>query len=152
MPPHDPSTPTATGTRPRAPPAASDTPAASAGRGSGTLSTPDGRYIIVRGRLWRRSDPALTEPERVERVSELMTARRDVARALRAGEPEALRTARARVNRAKVALGERGPVWWGDGAPDYTRRLASRTPYADWYAGLQDPTASGEDTGNPSGR
>ena len=37
---------------------------------------------------------------------------------------------------AKVGLGERGPVWWGDGAPDYNRHLAKNTPYAEWFAGL----------------
>ena len=35
---------------------------------------------------------------------------------------------------AKRGLGERGPVWWTDGAPDYNRRLARNTPYAAWYA------------------
>ena len=43
-------------------------------------------------------------------------------------------SARATVDRAKVAHGERGPVWWDDGAPDLTRRMARNTPYADWYA------------------
>ena len=41
------------------------------------------------------------------------------------------REARARVHGAKIALGERGPVWWADGAPDYTRHLVANTPYAD---------------------
>jgi hypothetical protein len=36
------------------------------------------------------------------------------------------------VHAAKVALGERGPVWWADGAPDLNRRLVRNTPYADW--------------------
>ena len=37
---------------------------------------------------------------------------------------------------AKVALGERGPVWWDDGAPDLNRRMARNTVYADWFAAL----------------
>jgi len=57
-----------------------------------------------------------------------------VGRAQRAGDEAGLRAARARVHAAKVALGERGPVWWDDGAPDYTRCLAKNTPYAAWYA------------------
>ena len=65
-----------------------------------------------------------------------MTARRDVQQARRAADPAAEREARGRVHRAKVALGERGPVWWTDGAPDYTRRLARGTPYAAWFAAL----------------
>lgn len=43
--------------------------------------------------------------------------------------------ARLRVDTAKVALGERGTVWWDDGASDYNRHLARNTPYADWFAG-----------------
>ena len=34
------------------------------------------------------------------------------------------------------ALGERGPVWWDDGAPDYNRRLVRNTPYLEWFAAL----------------
>ena len=47
------------------------------------------------------------------------------------------RAARAKVHAATVALGERGPVWWTDGAPDLNRRLAANTPYADWYEGAR---------------
>lgn len=65
-----------------------------------------------------------------------MRARADVQRALRAGSREAERNARARVHRAKVALGERGSVWWTDGAPDFNRRMAKNTPYAEWYSRL----------------
>lgn len=96
--------------------------------------TPDGRYLVVRGRLWRRSNPNLTPEDRAHRVRELMAARRAVAEARRAGERAALTTARARVQAAKVALGERGPVWWTDGAPDYTRHLAKNSPYAAWWS------------------
>jgi hypothetical protein len=60
-----------------------------------------------------------------------MAARREVGAALREADVMAERAARARVHEAKVALGERGPVWWSDGAPDYTRRLVSNTPYAE---------------------
>ena len=45
-----------------------------------------------------------------------------------------MKRARADVQAAKVALGERGPVWWRDGAPDYNRKLARNTPYAEWAA------------------
>lgn len=66
-----------------------------------------------------------------------MRARREVARAGRLGDEHALRSARAAVHAAKLGLGERGPVWWDDGAPDLTRRLVRNTDYADWYAGLE---------------
>ena len=84
----------------------------------------------MRGRLWRATDPSLGEEERQRRVDVLMDARRAVAAAKRAEDPQAEKTARAAVHEAKVALGERGPVWWDDGAPDYTRKLIENTPYA----------------------
>jgi hypothetical protein len=99
--------------------------------------TPDGRYFVVRGRLWRTSNPALAPEKRQALVDRLMTARRQVGAARRAGDAEAERSARAAVDQAKRALGERGPVWWNDGAPDYNRKLAANTPYAAWYAALQ---------------
>ena len=98
--------------------------------------TPDGRYFVVRGRLWRMSDPALPAEERAVLTKQLMAARRAVGTALRARDEDALRSARAAVDVAKVALGERGPVWWADGAPDLNRRMAAKTPYAEWFAGL----------------
>ena len=103
----------------------------------GSLVTPDGRYLVVRGRLWRRSDPRLSEASRQALVHALMDARRAVGRALRS-DTTALPAARAAVDAAKTALGERGPVWWDDGAPDYTRRLARNTPYAGWYTDADD--------------
>lgn len=87
---------------------------------------------MVRGRLWRLSNPALDPSEREALVRELMAARRAVRAA--GPDPERLADARARVDRAKRALGERGPAWWTDGAPDYNRQLVKSTPYADWYA------------------
>lgn len=103
---------------------------------TGPPVTPDGRYIVVGGRLWRRANPALEPVEREDLVRRLMTARRAVKTALAANDPEALRTARAEVDAAKVALGERGPPWWSDAAPDLNRRLAIHTPYAAWFRGL----------------
>ena len=86
----------------------------------------------MRGRLWRASNPHLSETDRQHHVNALMAARRAVREAK--GEPEAKKRARANVQAAKVALGERGPVWWGDGAPDYNRKMAKNTPYAEWAA------------------
>lgn len=85
----------------------------------------------MRGRLWRAANPHLSESERAPLVRELMTARRDVGTAMRASDVMALKAARVRVHAAKVALGERGPVWWSDGAPDYNRRLVRNTPYTE---------------------
>jgi len=63
-----------------------------------------------------------------------MGARRGVARARRDGDEDAEKAALASVNRAKIALGERGPVWWNDGDPDLNRHMARTTPYANWFA------------------
>lgn len=71
---------------------------------NGVERTEDGRYIIVKGRRWRASDPAIPERLKAELVGELMTARRLVK--TRGDE------VRFRVQDAKVALGERGDPWW----------------------------------------
>jgi hypothetical protein len=86
---------------------------------------------VVRGRLWRKSNPALYSAMRERLVKELMSARRAVREAKR--HLSAMEKARQRVNDAKVALGERGPVWWDDGAPDLNRHLLKNTPYAAWF-------------------
>lgn len=74
--------------------------------------TPDGRYIVIDGRRWRRSDPSLSAERRQELVDELMSARRAVAAAKQAGDSSGESAARARVHTAKLALGERGTPWW----------------------------------------
>ena len=104
----------------------------------GPVTTPDGRYLVVRGRLWRRADPSLEPDERDRLTRELMAARRAKQAAMRAEDAAGREAARARVDAAKHALGERGPVWWDDGAPDLTRRMARTTAYADWWASLTD--------------
>jgi hypothetical protein len=95
-----------------------------------TLTTPDGRYIVVRGRLWRAANPHLPEATRSKLVHDLMDARRRI----RLADAEARAQARMDVDAAKQALGERGPVWWNDGAPDYNRHMVRNTPYGEWYA------------------
>lgn len=103
--------------------------------------TPDGRYIIVRGRLWRAANPHLPEADREAAVRELMRARRAIAAAQKSSDDKALAAGRVSVQAAKVALGERGRPWWTDGAPDYNRRLLRNTPYA---------TSSDTEAGHPS--
>lgn len=97
--------------------------------------TQDGRYFIVRDRLWRTSNPTLNPDRRQALVNDLMRARRDL-KAHRKEGGTALAAARNAVNSAKIALGERGPPWWTDGAPDYNQHLVANTPYATWYATL----------------
>lgn len=74
--------------------------------------------------------------ERKALVDALMTARRAIGTAKMAGDKLAMRKARADVDKAKRALGERGPLWWDDGSPDYNRHMARTTPYAAWCAAL----------------
>ncbi len=105
-------------------------------RARGAPLTPDKRYIVVRGRLWRATNPNLTATERARWVAALMDARRAVQAALRNGEAMALRSARRAVDVAKRGLGERGPVWWTDGGKDYNRCLVKNTPYASWFGSL----------------
>ena len=74
-----------------------------------TETTPDDAYFTVGGRRWRATDPHVPDPYRRALVSELMSARRGVRNATTQAE---LLNARARVQDAKVALGERGHPWW----------------------------------------
>lgn len=96
-------------------------------------TTPDARYFVVKGRLWRLSNPDLPVAERQSLVDQLMQARRAVAAAIKAGDHAAEHSARATVDLTKRALGERGPVWWADGSPDFNRYLVKNTPYAEWF-------------------
>jgi hypothetical protein len=95
--------------------------------------TPDGRYFVVRGRLWRRANPDLSPEKREALVRELMNARRAAKAAMRSGDVTAIALARKAVDAAKIGLGERGPVWWTDGAPDLNRHKVKDSPYEDWY-------------------
>ncbi len=79
--------------------------------------TEDGHHLIIDGRRWRATDPAIPEPFRKELVAELMSARRDVRT-----DPA---QARARVQDAKVALGERGDPWWQPTPSGQRARLAA---------------------------
>lgn len=57
-----------------------------------------------------------------------MEALRAVKESKASNAEDQLRAARALVDKAKVALGERGPVWWDDASPDYNRHKAINTP------------------------
>jgi len=99
-------------------------------------TTPDGRYFVVKGQLWRCSNPSLGEEDRARLVKDLMNGRRAVKAAKASGDPAQMKAARAIVQTAKVALGERGPVWWTDGSADWNRHQVANTPYADWFRAL----------------
>jgi uncharacterized protein len=74
--------------------------------------TDDGRYVVVDGRRWRATDPLIPEDDAAVLRRWLMAARGAVGTATRADDAEGESAARARVQAAKTALGERGPAWW----------------------------------------
>ena len=100
--------------------------------------TPDGRYFVVKGQLWRRSNPSLEEDVRQRLVDALMAARREVKKAKDSEDESQLKRAREKVQVAKVGLGERGPVWWTDGSPDFNRFRVTNSPYAEWFSSLHE--------------
>jgi hypothetical protein len=72
--------------------------------------TEDGHYLVINGRRWRATDPLIPEERRAELTRILMSWRREVRRTKGTDEEGA---ARAGVQAAKFALGERGtPPWW----------------------------------------
>ncbi|WP_296605334.1 hypothetical protein [Nocardioides sp.] len=89
--------------------------------------TPDGRYIVVDGRRWRATDPAIPDERREELTRILMAWRREVRRTR---DTPAESETRAMVQAAKIALGERGTPWWEQS--DEERR-------ARWSADLPTP-------------
>ncbi|MEX5236437.1 biopolymer transporter Tol [Kocuria arenosa] len=74
--------------------------------------TPDGRWIVVDGRRWRRQDPGLPTDVAARLTSHLGRARAAVRTVRRDGTDEELRAVRDRVGLAKLGLGERGTPWW----------------------------------------
>ena len=98
--------------------------------------TPDGRYFVANGKLWRCSNPRLTPAGRKALTKKLMAARRKVKEVQ--NNERLLKAARREVNAAKEALGERGPVWWDDGAPDETMKHPKGSSYAEWWDALPE--------------
>jgi hypothetical protein len=90
--------------------------------------TEDGHFVVVDGRRWRATDPAIPDDDAAVLRRWLMAGRRAVGAATKAGDAEAESAARARVHAAKTALGERGPAWWEQ--TDGERR-------GRWTAGLR---------------
>lgn len=89
--------------------------------------TDDGHFVVIDGRRWRATDPAVPEDVAARLRTKLMAARRAVGVALRAHDADAEREARAAVHRAKTALGERGTPWWEQSPAEREAR---------WTAGL----------------
>ena len=90
--------------------------------------TPDGRYLIIDGRRWRATDPAIPEERRAELTRALMAWRREVRRTKGTTEESA---SRAGVQAAKVALGERGTPWWEQNDDEREARWSAEVPVPD---------------------
>ena len=99
-------------------------------------TTDDGRYVVIDGRRWRATDPAIPEARRDELTRALMAWRREVRRT-RGTDAEA--ASRAGVQAAKVALGERGTPWWEQTDDERRERWSAEVPVPkSWGAGF-DP-------------
>ena len=90
-----------------------------------TTTTPDGRYVVVDGRRWRATDPAIPQARRQELTDVLMAWRREVRRARGTDDEPA---ARAGVHATKVALGERGTPWWEQSEDERRARWEAEPP------------------------
>lgn len=93
------------------------------------MSTDDDHYVVIKGRRWRATDPAIPDERRDELTHILMAWRREVRRTL--GTPQEA-AARAGVHATKVALGERGsPPWWEQSADERRARWQTPVPKPD---------------------
>jgi hypothetical protein len=88
--------------------------------------TADGHHVVIDGRRWRATDPAIPEQRRDELTRTLMAWRREVRRT-KGTDGEA--AARAGVQASKVALGERGsPPWWEQSDVERRARWSVEVP------------------------
>ncbi len=85
----------------------------------------DGRYVVIDGRRWRATDPAIPDQRRQELQRVLMAWRREVGRTKGTSDE---RSARAGVQGAKVALGERGTPWWEQELDERQARWEAEVP------------------------
>jgi hypothetical protein len=109
--------------------------------GNADDSTDDERWLIIDGRRWRRTDPALPEDVADRLRSHLGRARSAVRSAKRSGDDEAVAAVRHRVGLAKAGLGERGPRWWDDDKPARVQRARAALEELDRLVG---PTGTHE--------
>ncbi len=82
----------------------------------------DEKWLVVDGRRWRRTDPAIPEAELARLKSHLGRGRSGVRTATTDAEVAATRH---RTQVAKVGLGERGTPWWEQSAAERRERWTS---------------------------
>jgi hypothetical protein len=84
--------------------------------------TDDEKWLVVDGRRWRRTDPAIPEAELDRLKSHLGRGRSGVRTADTAAE---LAATRHRTQLAKTGLGERGTAWWEQSDAERRQRWES---------------------------
>ena len=102
----------------------------------------DDRWLVIDGRRWRRTDPALPAQIAERLRSHLGRARSTVGTAKRAGDDGTVAAARRRVGLAKHGLGERGPRWWDD---EVAARVGRAEEALDELDAIAPPRADGDD-------
>lgn len=96
--------------------------------------TSDGHYIIVNGRKWRATDPAIPQTE-LEELRHFLALGRSGSRKSQTKTEDDIKAARQYTGLAKLGLGERGqPVWWEDSLEGRKKR---------WSAALEQLKALG---------
>ncbi len=108
---------------------------------TGPERTPDGRWIVVRGRRWRAADPALPDGVRARLQQHLGRARAAVRTP---ADAEAVRAARRRVDAAKHGLGERGTPWWEQDPPARERRWTEALAVLDRPGPVPPPPSAAD--------
>lgn len=87
------------------------------------------RWLVIRGRRWRRTDPALPEELVAALKSHLGRGRSGVGAGKKTGDQDRVAASRRRVGLAKTGLGERGPYWWE--RPEAERIAAAQQALAE---------------------
>jgi len=77
---------------------------------SSELTTPDGRYIVIQGRLWRAPNPALPAERKVKYMRDLLNGRRALKAAKLSGDEAAITAARRPRSASASAAGCGGPT------------------------------------------
>jgi hypothetical protein len=97
--------------------------------------TDDEKWLVVDGRRWRRTDPAIPADELARLKSHLGRGRSGVRTA---GDAADLAATRHRTQLAKVGLGERGTPWWEQTAAERRERWESALVELDALDGTSE--------------
>jgi hypothetical protein len=97
--------------------------------------TPDGRYFVVRSKLWRLANPGLSAAVRSALVRELMAARSAVRSSKLLKNLTAAAHWSTSSNESSASAVPCGG--WTDGSQDLNRQTVKNTPYASWFSGLR---------------